>query len=188
VNNGLHTTTSNEISDDSGFFSAGSPDTSPRHAYKDFQLYDSDQDYLDEEASTFPNHGSTYQGSNNSQTSQIAKYTSHGAAATQNYNNSRPGQGSNMVYQSTESGHPSLFGEYREVYATGETQLEKWQVEPWRHERIAIQYPSLPEFSQSRYYDEDIRLTPEPSSPKPRSPKHRKSKSGSSTSRRRHKH
>jgi len=184
-NSALYTTTSNEVSDDSGFFSADSPPASPIRPYEDFQLYDSDPGYLDEEASVFPNHGSTYQGSSNIQTSQIPRYSSHTTALNNDDNDVRPSQGSHMVYQSVESDRPSLFGEYQQVYTSTSTTspLYQWVIQPWRHENRAVHFESLP-----HYQDEDIRLTPEPTSPSPPSPKHRKSRSGSSKSIRRRKH
>ncbi|EPE24975.1 hypothetical protein GLAREA_11556 [Glarea lozoyensis ATCC 20868] len=184
-NSSLYRTRSNEVSDDSGFFSADSPNSSPLASYRDFQLYDSDADYVDDGASLFGNQGSH----TSSQVAQTPSYSSQSSSANRNRNGTASSQSSSgLVYQSTESSHPSLFGHYREVYPTGPTPYQEWQVQPWRHERVAYQSESLANTSDPNRYDEDIRLTPEPSIPQPRSPRQRKSKSGSSTTHKRRKH
>jgi hypothetical protein len=182
---GLNMPRSTVFSDDSGFYLGGSADNPRRRPQEDFQLYDDDEpDYFNDDASMFANHGSAYQGSNNTQTSQIPKYTSSSAGSHQNYALDGTAQSSNMVYQSTESGCPSLFGQYEQVYATDLNPLQRWQVEPHRYEMMAMRYPPPPKPSHSRYRDEDIRLTPEPPSPQPRSARNRNSRSGTSRHRR----
>jgi hypothetical protein len=185
---GLYTTTLNEDFDDSGFFSGGSANNSPSRPREDFQLYDDGPDYFEDDASMLANHGSTYQGNSNQQTSQIPKYTSYSNNQNQNHCHNGAAQGGSMVYQSTESGHPSLFGQYREVNSGDLNPLQRWQVEPHRYETMAMRYPPPPTPSQFRYQDEDIRLTPEPWSPQLGSTRHNSYRSGSSTTHRRHHH
>lgn len=153
--------------------------------YDDLVLYDSGPEYIDDGASTRPNMGSIYNGTCDSSTAHIPKYTSYDPH--QGGSNFAPvSQGSHAssqsyVYQPTQPDCPSLFGEYELVPAQGPSPLSQWVVFPHRHEEFGVRYAPLP---RSQDDEELIRLTPEPTSPPPSS-KPRKSKSGSSKSQRR---
>ncbi|CAG8954960.1 hypothetical protein HYFRA_00008649 [Hymenoscyphus fraxineus] len=182
-----------------GSYAHGQPESHSMNAPgDDFVLYDSDSCFIDDEASVRPNHGSIYNGRNDSSTAYIPQNTSYDTSTCNNDGSnlvatsqgSRAGSQS-YVYQPTQPTQPdqpsSLFGEFEWVPTDGPSPFSQWVVSPYRHERLGVQYEALPRLNDD---EESIRLTPEPTSPPPPSPKHRKSKSGSSSnkSHRRRKH
>ncbi|KAH6677359.1 hypothetical protein B0J14DRAFT_340838 [Halenospora varia] len=158
---------------DSGYF--GSP---PRQLndYEDFQLYE-DPPFIDEKASTFANHGSIYNGTNNEQTTFIPKYSSassdHDSRSGSSHSETTASQQNTYTTYDTDRvpERPSLFGTYELV--AGPTPLHNWAVTPHRHELNAYRFEQPP-------YPSD-RLSPStPASPAKRrrtrpSKSHRKS-------------
>lgn len=183
------TDTAGDDFQDSGCFTQqSSVSASPFRPYDDFVLYDPDREFFDDEASLRANNGSIYNGTRDSSTAYIPKYTSYdtsrsnegGCNSTPMSKGSRASSQS-YVYQPTQPDRPSLFGEYELVPTQGPSPLSQWVVSPSRHEEIGVRCGTLP---RSQDDEESIRLTPEPTSPPPSS-KPRKSRSGSSKSQRR---
>ncbi|RDL33840.1 uncharacterized protein BP5553_08208 [Venustampulla echinocandica] len=161
--------------EDSRFIDASDNDhpTTGTNAYEDFILYDSDTPFIDEEASTTPNHGSIYNGNSNSQTAYRPKYTSYGPP--DHSENLQPMADLTQTAHSVENLYEasrspercSLFGEFKLV-PTGPSMLNEWSITPHRHEDMASHFEQL-----SRY-------TPDSGSPASSSPRsrHRRRKSG----------